>query len=34
LVRPDRDRIGGEWPVEVDETLVDGQAAVTDTLSL
>jgi hypothetical protein len=22
MVRPDRDRIGGEWPVEVDQTLV------------
>ena len=24
MVRPDRDRIGGEWPVEVDETFVGG----------
>lgn len=24
MVRPDRDRIGGEWPIEVDETLVGG----------
>ena len=25
MVRPGRDRIGGEWPVEVDETLVGGR---------
>ena len=25
MVRPDRDRIGGDWPVEVDETLVGGK---------
>lgn len=25
LVRPDRDRIGAEWPVEVDEALVGGK---------
>ena len=25
LVRPDRDRLGAEWPVEVDETLVGGK---------
>lgn len=25
MVRPDRDRIGGEWPVEIDETLVGGK---------
>jgi transposase-like protein len=25
MVRPDRDRIGGEWPVEVDETLIGGR---------
>jgi hypothetical protein len=24
LVRPDRDHIDGGWPVEVDETLVEG----------
>ena len=25
MVRPDQDRIGGDWPVEVDETLVGGK---------
>ena len=25
MVRPDRDRIGADWPVEVDETLVGGR---------
>ena len=25
MVRPDRDRIGGKWPVEVDETYVGGK---------
>jgi hypothetical protein len=25
MVRPERDRIGGEWPVEVDETYVGGR---------
>jgi len=25
MVRPDRDQIGGDWPVEVDETLVGGR---------
>jgi len=25
LVRPDQDRIGGDWPTEVDETLVGGR---------
>lgn len=25
MVRPDRDRIGGEWPVEIDETLIGGR---------
>ena len=24
MVRPERDRIGAEWPVEVDETYVGG----------
>ena len=26
MVRPDQDRIGGDWLVEVDETLVGGKA--------
>jgi hypothetical protein len=25
MVRPNRDRIGGQWPVEIDETLVGGR---------
>jgi hypothetical protein len=25
MVRPDRDRIGGEWPVEIDEVLIGGR---------
>lgn len=25
MVRPDRDRIGAEWPVELDETLIGGK---------
>ena len=25
MVRPDRDRIGAQWPVELDETLVGGK---------